>query len=105
MTTLMLVSVGVPDSSLLVWKIFSNASQRDVLTDAIQKSTENLIQVMLALVIQNSEYISVSSRWLLDKCREHFLEELSKIRDDEKLAWSDRRMSSIFALWNMNDAR
>ncbi len=62
MTTLMLVSVGVPDNSLLVWEIFSNASQRDVLIEDIQKLAENLIQVMLALVIQNSEYIFVSCR-------------------------------------------
>ncbi len=80
MTTLMLVSVGVPDGYLLVWEIFSKATQRDISTDAIQKLAENFIQVMLALVVQNSEYTSVSSRWLFDKCREHFLGELCKIQ-------------------------
>ena len=40
---------------LVVWKIFSKATQRDVSNDAIQKLAENLIQIVLALVIQNSE--------------------------------------------------
>ncbi len=63
MTTLMLVSVGVPDGSCGgLKKIFSKTTQRDVSIDSIQKLAENLIRVMLALVIQNNEYISVSSR-------------------------------------------